>query len=487
MMNNRTYVTVILPLKLAWEPWYYALDSLEIGQRVRVRLAGKEYVSVVSSVGNTPDIPLDRIQPIVAVESSLESVTVKEIELWRFMAEYYLCTVGEVYKVAYPAGKQNVEARKPRKKASVDASAHSNAVCAQIDFNDRKPVLLVGASRTATYDAMIERTLREGKDVLMLSPKADNPSYVQLREISKQVRRLDSVPQLICGRRSMLFLPYAKLGLVIVDEEQDSAYKQESPSPRYNGRDTAVMLAHLHGASVVLGTACPSLESLMNADTGKYILVDLHDASQSMVEIIDVSAERRKRGMVDEEHSIKLMEAERQVEAKGGKVLEIQSWELSKALRQKIERYSLVAVMHAEFLLSKNDYKADEKALQQLLALRERCHGLLIVQTHNSSHPVFEALLSKSVTDACRQLLRERKEFMMPPYSRQVNVNVNDNNEARLAKMKSELVREIGDLHVFFPKNANLAASKKALLHKVEAFETSRKYTGHIHLDVDPV
>ena len=74
----------------------------------------------------------------------------------------------------------------------------------------------------------------------------------------------------VVGARSALFLPYKKLGLVVVDEEHDSSYKQTEPNPRYNGRDAAIMLASMHGAKCVLGSATPSLESYANYLSGKY-------------------------------------------------------------------------------------------------------------------------------------------------------------------------------------------------------------------------
>jgi primosomal protein N' (replication factor Y) len=79
----------------------------------------------------------------------------------------------------------------------------------------------------------------------------------------------------VVGARSALFLPYKKLGLVVVDEEHDSSYKQSEPNPRYNGRDAAVVLASLHGAKCVMGSATPSLESYANTLSGKYAYAKL--------------------------------------------------------------------------------------------------------------------------------------------------------------------------------------------------------------------
>lgn len=106
----------------------------------------------------------------------------------------------------------------------------------------------------------------------------------------------------VLGTRSAIFLPHRDLGLVIVDEEHDTSYKQDSPAPRYNGRETAIMMARIFGANVILGSATPSLESLYNCSVGRYGLVTLnkrfYDAADSDIEIIDTIAERRKNGMI---------------------------------------------------------------------------------------------------------------------------------------------------------------------------------------------
>lgn len=105
---------------------------------------------------------------------------------------------------------------------------------------------------------------------------------------------------LIIGARSALFLPFRKLGFIVVDEEHDASYKQHEPSPRYNARDMAIVLAGLHGAHVVLGSATPSMESFFNAHNGKYGLAELlvrhGDAVLPKVERVDIAdAQKRKQ------------------------------------------------------------------------------------------------------------------------------------------------------------------------------------------------
>ena len=107
--KNRIYISVILPLLLEWEPYYWCDSEVEVGTRVSVRFAGRNYVGVVSNVGIVPKIGIDKILPVISVMRELAPVSAVELKLWRFVSEYYLCTVGEVYKAAYPALKTGVE------------------------------------------------------------------------------------------------------------------------------------------------------------------------------------------------------------------------------------------------------------------------------------------------------------------------------------------------------------------------------------------
>jgi primosomal protein N' (replication factor Y) (superfamily II helicase) len=106
---------------------------------------------------------------------------------------------------------------------------------------------------------------------------------------------------LILGARSAMFLPFSNLGLIIVDEEHDSSFKQYEPAPRYNARDTAIFLASIHGAKVVLGSATPSLESFYNARTEKYGLVTMNERYGGIlmpaIEVVNLKDEYKKKRM----------------------------------------------------------------------------------------------------------------------------------------------------------------------------------------------
>lgn len=157
---------------------------------------------------------------------------------------------------------------------------------------------VTGSGKTEIYVRLIRRALEKGQQVLYLLPEIalttqlvermkayfgektgvfhSRYNDMQRAEIWQRVRgdkenRFD----LILGARSAVFLPFERLGLIIVDEEHEPSYKQQDPAPRYHGRDTAIVLGKITGADVVLGSATPSVESYYNAVNGKYALVEL--------------------------------------------------------------------------------------------------------------------------------------------------------------------------------------------------------------------
>ena len=103
-MVKKDFIQVILPLRLEWDPFYALPEGMtvQVGDRVLVRFAHREYVGVVSALHVTPKTSESRILEILRKEEGLPTVSSKEIQLWRSVADYYLCSVGEVYKAAYP-------------------------------------------------------------------------------------------------------------------------------------------------------------------------------------------------------------------------------------------------------------------------------------------------------------------------------------------------------------------------------------------------
>ena len=416
-MSTKTYISVILPLKLEWIPCYHLPEKItssdvNVGDRVKVTFANKEYVGVINSIGIMPETSPEKIRAINSIEKGLGRILPQEIALWNSVAEYYMCSIGEVYKAAYPIGKINLEearaaalekaaqrrdkvaqsiqarieriqgrrdkklenlekARKESTRARLSqeleqigqelelairsfdefnkvhgsgSPSHTYAQFKDIElssaqekaledilkgFSENKPVLLhgvTGSGKTEIYMKLAQDCMKEGRNVLYLVPEIALSHQLEDRLYGKFGDRLltfhsgesaasrrntaetirEACPEkggyILLGTRSSLFLPHHDLGLIIVDEEQDSSYKQDSPAPRYNGRDTALMLHRIHKCNILLGSATPSLEEVYNCASGKHIHVGLterfHGSVESQVEIIDTKAERKKNGMV---------------------------------------------------------------------------------------------------------------------------------------------------------------------------------------------
>lgn len=743
-MSLKRYISVILPLKLEWEPCYYVEENMEVsaGDRVKVRFANKEYIGVVSGTGISPDIDHSRIQPVISLESDLEKILDTEIALWRHVSDYYLCSVGEVYKAAYPLIKINMEearaasrhkaimrkqkiadsikarierldSRLEKKTAQLNSSKEGsktqfnlkkdinkilnekalaeNAYIAALDnigsikaghatngkqfleskiqlspaqdkalqeikntFGSGKPALLhglTGSGKTEIYIRLAQEALSEGKNVLYLVPEIalsrqleerlhqhfgdrlltyhSSETAASRRDTAEAVRNTEA--NLILGTRSAIFLPLHKLGLIIVDEEHDSSYKQDSPAPRYNGRDTALMLHRIHSCPIILGSATPSLEEMYNCSIGRHVRTELleryHGAQEADTELIDTKAERKKRGMVGN-FSRKLIAHISDTLSKGEQILILRSrrsWapvlqceECGEIVRcphcnvslnmhkdgnprmvchycgythpytgkcskcsgnlagigagtQRIEeeaaelfpnariarldsdttqdksyenkvikdfskgeidiligtqiitkgfdfgRLTLVAVIAADSLLGMMDFRADEKALQLLEQFKGRCgrrntKGLIVIQTSQPEHPVYQRIASSEENNFHQDLLQERKTFGFPPYSRIMEILIRDIYEDRAQRMAEKLAKalsscglspasqtgpyspsidKIADQHIRairinLKKGPALSQEKEAVKKAIDRFGKEMKYESHITINVDP-
>jgi primosomal protein N' (replication factor Y) len=195
-------------------------------------------------------------------------------------------------------------------------------IVAAMDKGGFRPHLLygvTGSGKTAVYVAAMQRALAAGKSALLLVPEigltpgtaaqmvaafggevALLHSQLTPDERAEQWHRIRrGEARVVIGTRSAVFAPMPELGLILVDEEHDGSYKQEE-TPRYHGRDVAVMRAKLLGCTVVLGSATPSLESWQNAERGRYMRVEILERVESRplpkVEMIDMREEFRETG-----------------------------------------------------------------------------------------------------------------------------------------------------------------------------------------------
>ena len=196
----------------------------------------------------------------------------------------------------------------------------------QRQFNEKNVVLLHGVTssgKTEIYIHLIKKAIDEGKQVLYLLPEIAltvqmtrrlqnvfgsrlgiyHSKYSDAERVEIWKKQLSSEPyDVILGARSAVFLPFTRLGLVIVDEEHETSFKQQDPAPRYHARSTAIMLARMYeGAKVLLGTATPSMESYHNACTGKYGYVQLttryKDVAMPEIRVVDTKDLYRRKMM----------------------------------------------------------------------------------------------------------------------------------------------------------------------------------------------
>ena len=374
------FADIVLPL--AQPAYTFAVgEGVEVcvGDAVAVQF-GKNavYTGIVWRLHDTPPAK-GAAKPILKVLYDKPLLSELQMRFWEWIADYYICSVGEVMRVALPSiikskarCEDEFEPYTPKRETTVNllceaftaevrekmarrAPKRYEALCAieeaggvlprhlveldatalkalckaslvemgerdyklnsewsktllpklspaqakalddiQSGLTDKRVALLHGVTssgKTEIYTHLIEERLSRGEDVLFLVPEISLTTQLveRMRALfgeSVTVYHSKLTPNhrtklytdmlssqsgnFVVGARSALFLPYKKLGLVVVDEEHDSSYKQTEPNPRYNGRDAAIMLAALHDAKVVLGSATPSLESYANHLSGKY-------------------------------------------------------------------------------------------------------------------------------------------------------------------------------------------------------------------------
>lgn len=421
---------MILPLPLDGVFTYSLPDSmtdrLQAGMRVLVPLGrSKHYTGIALRMHDVkPDF---EVKEVIAVMDERPLLLPVQLKLWRWMAEYYMAPLGDVYKAALPAGLKQEDGYRPRTETyiglcepwrneqalhvaldmlgralkqkkvlteflhlsrwdSIEGSTPTEAVhevtreeltnvCHCTDavvkslidrkilytyqvevgrlntstpakttqpkplsaaqataYNEmllqlmaKEVVLLHGVTssgKTELYIHLIAKTIADGKQVLYLLPEIAltvqmmdrlrsvfgdrlgiyHSKYSDAERAEIWLRQLSDHPyDIILGARSAMFLPFQRLGLVIVDEEHESSYKQQDPAPRYHARSAAIVLAQLCGAKTLLGTATPSAETYYNATTGKYGKVTLatrySDIRLPEITVVDIKDLKRRKMM----------------------------------------------------------------------------------------------------------------------------------------------------------------------------------------------
>ena len=568
------FISVIIPLKINWLPVYRCSRQIKVGSRVRVEFAHKLYVGVVAECDVACELPEAQVLEVAEIADGLPEVSANELKLWQFVSEYYMCSIGEVYRAAYPkervqdeealcrraarlAERQRVAREKLREKlnrklerllrrkekaadnekleyeveavlkqlaelsgavekadsgasvaSGVRAGAGVSGAEAGLSGAERSAraagtvQVIEGPCRTRTYRELIEEEFASASgQVLVLAPSIAEcellrrelagteilPCYntetgiATRREIIAAARSGKSC--VIVSTRAGIWLPFSNLRLIIVERENDPYYKVQEPAPRLNARDTAIMLGQIHHSAVVLGGDALSLETSLNLACGKYMPLrtaslksdltpesadgrsfaellkaidprDLLDLQSSGPRIIDISQERRKKGMAGAISRIVLRTISRLSEVPkrdgaGGtdsstdplQFILIRGWENEPELQATLERelpenlrknvtiksfaefkrspslpsFCVIVVLQADALVSREDFRADEKAVQLVAELNARCCKL-IVQTE-----IPERFGS---TRSTADLLLERKSFNLPPYSRLIDIRI---------------------------------------------------------------
>ena len=418
------YVDVILPLPLDGVFTYSVPSELErqvaVGHRVLVPFGrNKTYVGIVNC--QLANCELKNVKPVLQVLDASPILLDSQLNLWRWISDYYLSPIGEVYKAALPAGLKAEDGYRPKtetyirltpkfrseralhialdmlqrapsqQKAFIDFldlamftetedylsgitrdellnEGHTLATISalvkrglietyeqevgrlnhggephpeqvkplslpqqeafnqiQFSFLQKSVTLLHGVTssgKTEIYIHLIQQVLEKKQQVLYLLPEIAltvqmmdrlqrvfgnrlgiyHSKYADAERVEIWQKQLSKNPyDVILGARSAVFLPFQRLGLVIIDEEHETSYKQQDPMPRYHARSAAIVLAQSLGAKVLLGTATPCAETWHNAQTGKYGLVTLTERYKGIelpeIQVIDIKDLQHRKMM----------------------------------------------------------------------------------------------------------------------------------------------------------------------------------------------
>ena len=357
------FADILLPVP--FESFTYSVPAsmeqdLSVGSRVLVELGKtKKYAGIVLRLHQSQPTGV-QVKPILCVLDATPIVTTRQLSFWRWIADYYLSPFGDVYKAAFPGSMKKEKSTRQKKQSPIAEQATIveqlpaltpvqqkayDAILSSWNLHPQElspspspsggagegpvgetPICLLhgvtSSGKTEIYIHLIQRFLSEGKQVLYLLPEIAlttqitqrlqrffgdalgvyHSKFTDLQRTEVYLRQLSPQPYgLILGVRSSVFLPFQKLGLVIIDEEHETSYKQQEPAPRYHARSAAIMLARQYGAKTLLGTATPSLETYHLAQTGRYGYVSLTqryaDIQLPEIEVVDIARLRFQKRM----------------------------------------------------------------------------------------------------------------------------------------------------------------------------------------------
>ncbi len=294
-------------------------------------------VGMVTGLAATSALPVERLKPLERLVDDVPAMPGADLELLRFCARYYHRSLGEVIGTSLPPRLRQVNRRRlavpaPQPtpaglRAGPELTADQlGAVAACREGHDRfHPVLLqgvTGSGKTEVYLHLIADSLQRGRQVLLLVPEigltpqfeasvrerfpgtalvAAHSNLAEGDRARAWLAARSGAARIVMGTRLAVLMPFADLGLIVVDEEHDPSYKQQD-GLRYSARDVAVRRAQMLGIPVVLGSATPSLESFSNAREGRYTLATLATrasagAAMPSVRTVDTRADRPQEGL----------------------------------------------------------------------------------------------------------------------------------------------------------------------------------------------
>lgn len=341
------FADIILPIP--FDSFTYLVPSEMEGQvmrgcRVVVPFGKKKiYTGVVLQTHNNEPMGVE-MKSILELLDECPIVNEQQITFWQWIANYYICPLGDVMKAALPGAMKPKDEKALKESTRNRRGGKTTASLTETDlpnplnnvqqialeeveesFREKNVTLLHGVTssgKTELYIHLISEALNQGKQVLYLLPEIAlttqitdrlrqffgekmgvyHSKFTDTQRLEVYKRQASSQPyQIILGVRSSIFLPYQNLGLIIVDEEHEQSYKQQEPAPRYHARNAAIMLANQFGAKTLLGTATPSFEVYHLAHKGIYGYVKLTQRFRNMqlptIEVVDIKEAKRKRQM----------------------------------------------------------------------------------------------------------------------------------------------------------------------------------------------
>ena len=334
---NKTFLNVAIqaPVKTLFDYKINPTSKIKpkIGQRVLVPFGKKKRLGFIHSISKKSSVESYKLKPFIEILDKEPIIDKKTRALIEWCSKYYHYPIGNIYAGAVPKYlreskyPKDIESSlfsslKEKRKTLTKTQKNALAECKKHLRADNVVLLngITGSGKTEIYMRLIESELSKGNQALFLVPEiglTPQISFVLTDRFGDMVKIIHSgtsakkraeiwlgakegKAQLIVGTRSAIFTPFASLGIVVVDEEHDQSYKQQT-GLMYSARDLAVVKSKEHGSSLVLGSATPSFESLHNVDNKKYVSVEMNkrvfSTPSPKTKVIDLRIHQTNKGL----------------------------------------------------------------------------------------------------------------------------------------------------------------------------------------------